>query len=396
MSGAPHPAPDEHAALAPLLGAWLLDACSAAESSAVAAHVERCAACTTEVRELYPAVASLAARAPHEAESPYESPYEREAPYGEAPYARPVPLGGASRPSRRSPRPAAYDRLASRVRTRRPPAPRDVPAHVRPYTDHVATLDAVLRDLGGAEWRAPTVEGWSVAQLVAHLAATDSLLTGALDATARGPLDLPGTTVPARTRSYTDWAARQPPEAVRAAWRAQADALHGVLVRGADEAAGAGSAHAPEDRLSFAGGPPLAVADHTTGRAFETWIHTRDIALATGRRLPPPAARNLTRMCALGVRLLPLALRMRGTPLGERVLRVDLSGRGGGTWLVGEAGEEAPSRPPDAGLALGSVEFCLLVGGRLDPAETVARARVTGAAALAEAALTAAPAFAGP
>ncbi|GGV31592.1 maleylpyruvate isomerase family mycothiol-dependent enzyme [Streptomyces spectabilis] len=378
MSGAPRPAPHEHAALRALLGAWLLDACSDQESAAVAAHLEHCAPCAAEARYLYPATAALAEPSPHEDAAPHEAtappPYDGTATAG--------PTGNQPRPS--------GDRVTVLAFARRPPAPRAVPPHIRPYTDQVATLDAVLRDLTAEEWDTLTVEGWTVGQLVAHLAATDSLLTEALDAGTRGPLDLPGDTVPARTRAWTSWAVERSPRSIHAAWRAQADALRAVLL---GEAALPADAERP---LSLAGDPPLPVAHHTTARAFETWIHTRDIALRTGRRLPPPTTRSLSLMSDFGVRLLPLAMRMRGTPLGRRVLRLELTGRGGDTWLLTDPGQAPPTGPPDAHLALDAMEFCLLTGDRLAPAEAAARTRVSGDAALAEAALAAASAFAGP
>ncbi|WP_030672019.1 maleylpyruvate isomerase family mycothiol-dependent enzyme [Streptomyces sp. NRRL B-1347] len=377
MSGAPRPAPHEHAVLRSLLGAWLLDACSDQEGAAVAAHLERCAACAAEVRRLYPAAASLADTVPYGDAAPYE---EATAP---PPYDGAAPPGTAGNPSR-----SPYDRVTALAFARRPPAPRSVPPHIRPYTDQVATLDAVLRDLTTVEWDTPTVEGWTMAQLVAHLAATDSLLTETLDAGARGPLGLPGDTVPARTEAYTAWAVGRSPRSIHTTWRAQADVLRDVLL---GEATLPGEA---ERRLSLAGAPPLTVADHTAARAFETWIHTRDIAQRTGRRLPPPTARSLSRMTGLGVRLLPLAMRFLGTPLGRRVLRLELTGHGGDTWLLTDQGQTPPPGPPDAHLVLDAMEFCLLTGDRLALAE--AAFRVSGDTALAEEALAAAPAFAGP
>ncbi|QDQ15811.1 maleylpyruvate isomerase family mycothiol-dependent enzyme [Streptomyces spectabilis] len=375
MSGAPRPAPHEHAALRSLLGAWLLDACSDQESAAVTAHLEHCAPCTAEVRYLYPATASLAETPPYEDTAPREAT---------APplYDGTATAGNPSRP--------AGDRVTALAFARRPPAPRAVPPHVRPYTDQVATLDAVLRDLTAEEWDTLTVEGWTVGQLVAHLAATDSLLTEALDAGARGPLGLVGDTVPDRTLACTSWAAEQSPRSIHTAWRAQADVLRDVLLGEADLPTAAARP------LSLAGDPPLPVAHHTAARAFETWIHTRDIALRTDRRLPPPTARSLSRMSDFGARLLPLAMRLRGTPLGGRVLRLELTGRGGDTWLLTDPGQAPPTGPPDAHLALDALEFCLLTGDRLAPAEAAARTRVSGDAALAEAALAAASAFAGP
>ncbi|QCX81828.1 hypothetical protein C9F11_41240 [Streptomyces sp. YIM 121038] len=372
MSGAARPAPGEHAQVRSLLGAWLLDACSDRESSAVVAHLGRCATCAAEVRHLYPATAALAEPPPYDAAA----------------------LPGAARNPPGSPH-SPNDRVTALAFARRPPAPRAVPPHLRPYTDQVATLDAVLRDLADAEWSTLTVEGWTVAQLVAHLAATDGLLAEGLDAGARGPLGLAGDTVPDRTRAGTAWAVGQSPASVHRAWRAQADVLRAALLGDATRGAG-GTAAGPERLVSLGGAPALTVAHHAAARAFETWIHTRDIALRTGRRLPPPTSRSLSLMCAFGVRLLPLAMRLRGTPLGDRVLHLELTGRSGDTWLLTDPGRSSPQGPPDARLALDAVEFCLLTGDRRTPAEAAALARVSGDTTLVDEALAAAPAFAGP
>ncbi|MFD9902760.1 maleylpyruvate isomerase family mycothiol-dependent enzyme [Streptomyces sp. NPDC059063] len=411
MSGAPRPAPDEHPELCSLLGAWLLNACSAQERIAMAAHVKHCALCAAEMRDLHPAVTSLTSQPQYEDPAPYadlmayedaaayEDHVSYEIPAGYENLASPddgshrsqplsLPLSSAS---------STHGDITALAFARRPPAPRHLPPHIRPYADQVATLDAVLRDLAAEEWNTQTVEGWTVAQLVAHLAATDSLLAETLDATARGPLDLPGDTVPARTRAFTSWAVDQPPASVHAAWRTQADLLRDTLVReAAPNTPAAEGPYTPGDRLGLADGPRLTLADHATTRAFETWIHTRDLALHTGRRLPPPTARSLTRMSDLGARQLPFAMRHRGTPLGHRVLHVELTGPGGDTWHLTDPENPSSERPPDTHLVVGAMEFCLLTAARRTPAETAAHTRVTGDTALADAALAAAPAFAGP
>ncbi|MGW7517960.1 maleylpyruvate isomerase family mycothiol-dependent enzyme [Streptomyces sp. NPDC054796] len=388
-----------------LWGAWLLNACSAEEAAEVEAHLRHCARCAADVRAAHRAVAALA-----EADSTGDGPWP-------------------------APPPALWDGVTGSAYRRRPPAPRGLPEFARPYAAQFATLDALLSELGADDWRAEAAPGWSAAQVVAHLAATDSLLAHRLGAPPvlpdglvdpgdpddpgggpGGPATEPegsvrtpsgrGDAVALRTAAYTAWAERQRPEDVHEAWRAQAEALRSALARVGEEQG--------QRRVALGRAPKVPVADQALGRAFETWVHTADIAGRSGFRLPPPAARHLAPIADLGVRLLPPAMRVCGTPLGTRVLRLELTGRGGGVWLVGEAG--AASLPtettgpagstgadpgggteePDARLVLGTVEFCLLVGGRGDPARLAGTARTTGSGRLAEEALYAAPAFAGP
>ncbi|GAA2099519.1 zf-HC2 domain-containing protein [Streptomyces albiaxialis] len=299
------------------------------------AHLRHCDRCAEEVRVLAPALAGLAAETP-------------------------------------APPPEFAARVTAGAFARRPPAPRGLPPYVRPYAAQLATLDAVLRELSGADWGLETVEGWSVAQLVAHLAANDSLLADRVAGNEDG-------TIPGRTAEWTAWAAGMPPATVHGTWRERAEALRDTLAEGGEEL---GARHA-----RLAGRRPFPVADLAIGRAFETWVHTADIAGRTALPLPPPVDESLRPIADLGVRTLPLAMGRTGAPLDGRALRVELTGRGGGEWLLGEG-------PTVAAMALDTVEFCFLAGGRRDPGRM--DARITGDRELAAAALRAAPALSGP
>ncbi|MET9294265.1 maleylpyruvate isomerase N-terminal domain-containing protein [Streptomyces sp. NPDC003077] len=377
-----------HAVVEPLVGAWLLHACSPEEAAMVEAHLRHCESCTSEANVLHAAAASLGTETADEAPPV-------------------VPPRGL------------YERVTAASFTRRAPTPRGLPAFVRPYAAQHATLDALLRELSADDWRVETVEGWSAAQLVAHLAATDGLLAervggeriaaagsaseagGSADAgggsagVVDGPDDGAEATVPGRTAAYTAWAAEVPPGAVHALWRAQGQALRAALAGGGPEVG--------ERLVELHGRMPFPLADHSLGRAFETWVHSTDIALRTGYTLPPPVPESLGPIADLGVRLLPLAAQLRGVPLGDRVLRLELTGPGGGIWRVGEVGAVPDTdavgggRGPDADVALKTVEFCFLAGARRDPERVLATAaRVTGDRELARDVLVAAPAFAGP
>ncbi|MFG3253404.1 maleylpyruvate isomerase family mycothiol-dependent enzyme [Streptomyces sp. NPDC048172] len=346
-SGTPSGTPSGgHASAEPLLGAWLLNACSPEEAAAVEAHLRHCDRCAEEVRTLATALAGLADATP----------------------------------------PAPPPELAARVTAgafaRRPPAPRGLPAYVRPYAAQLATLDAVLRELSDADWERETVEGWTVAQLVAHVAATDSLLADRVAGNEDG-------TIPGRTAEWTAWATGVPPATVHGTWRARAEALRDTLAEGGEEL-GARPAR-------LAGRRPFPVADLTIGRAFETWVHTADIAGRTALPLPPPVDESLRPIADLGVRTLPLVMGRTGTPLDGRTLRVELTGRGGGEWLLGEGpGSEGPGSggPAVAEIVVDTVEFCFLAGGRRDPDRM--DAHLAGDRELAVAALRAAPTFSGP
>jgi uncharacterized protein (TIGR03083 family) len=339
----------------------MVNACTQEEGAEVTAHLRICENCAEEVRALESVVGALA-------EAEFEHDYEFEDEFEPAP-------GSASGPAARI--------IAAALPLRRP-APA-VPPWARPYPMQVATLDAVLAELAPDDWNLTVVEGWTVTELLAHLAATDSLLADAVDVpraalAGAGPEGVadPGRTIPARTAAFTDAARRLGPASVRAAWSGQAEALCAALT----------DCDTPSREVSL--GPAeisVPLADQVLGRGFETWLHTADIAQRIGRTLPPPVPEALEPMADLGARLLDLALRT--TAPESPAVRLVLTGECGSTRLVG-------SGEPAAELALDVLEFCFLAGGRRDPVRMADEVRIDGDGALARRALVAAAAFARP
>jgi uncharacterized protein (TIGR03083 family) len=200
---------------------------------------------------------------------------------------------------------------------------------------------------------------WTVTDMVVHLTAGDGLFAAALGLPVSPPPSK-GEDLYQRTVRMLEREGGADP---REAWLAQATAISGRV------------GDAPV-RLN---GLVLPAAEHATGRAFETWIHGRDIALRTG--MPPhrPPQAHLHAMADLSVRLLSVALGR------SPQARITLTGRGGGVWELGE---------PRVELDLDVHDFCLLAGDRVR-ADTLER-RVRGDAALADEILSAVPRFAGP
>src|SRR4051794_22331355 len=126
-----------HEIAAPLLGVWALDACSPEEADMVMDHLPHCTTCAAEAARLR-GTADL--------------------------------LGAAARP------PAwLRARTLERAKARRPAAS-PCPDYAEPYAAQVAVLDSLLGELTGPEWSANVIYDWSVQDVVAHLAATDSLV----------------------------------------------------------------------------------------------------------------------------------------------------------------------------------------------------------------------------
>ncbi|CAM5437841.1 hypothetical protein SABIM44S_02183 [Streptomyces abikoensis] len=296
-----------HKVLKSLLGAWALAACSPEETAAVEAHLTDCATCADEAVRLREAVALL-----HPEDNLDLDP-----------------------------------RLRSRVLASclgRRPARVPVPAWAAPYDAETARLDALLHDIGEAEWQAPVRLRWfdgerpvgrdtTVAAVIGHLTAVDGLVARTLGLP--DPLGDPTGSSPAE-RTEALWATRSetPPGVVRDEWREQGRAL----IRGASFA---------EDELAdlaVAYGPAaLPVRDAFLDRAFECWIHAEDIAEAVDYPYHPPSPSHLHELVGLAARMLPEAIAARrraglappahvlavaGAP--GRSLHLEVEGSGGG------------------------------------------------------------------
>ncbi|GAA5611045.1 hypothetical protein Spla01_02192 [Streptomyces platensis] len=354
----PLPDPDParpHRVLKSLLGAWALAACSAEETAAVETHLTDCASCADEALRLRDAVGLL-----HPADSLDLDPLLR-------------------------------SRVLEGALGRRP-ARIPVPDWAAPYDAETAKLDALLHDMGEAEWRAPVRLRWfegdrpveresTVAGVMGHLMAVDGLV-----ATALGLTDPLGTAAPPGTpdpliRTETFWRAAdetQRPLTVHAPWRDQSYALM-------RQVSFAGSRVA-ELAVPY-GDFRLALRDSFLDRAFECWVHAGDIAEAVDYPYVPPAAGHLHQMVDLAARLLPSALADRrraglaappqrlveaGAP--GRTLHLEVEGNGGGHWYIALDSPAALGTPERtvAHIALDSAEFCQLAADHISPEEAAA------------------------
>ncbi|MFI1208692.1 zf-HC2 domain-containing protein [Streptomyces sp. NPDC020802] len=361
----PTPLVLEHRVLKALLGAWALAACSPEETTAVEDHLGDCGACADEALRLREAVGLL-----HPPESLDLDPTLR-------------------------------TRVLEGCLGRRPPRI-PVPSWATPYDAETARLDALLQDIGDAEWHAPVRLRWfegdeptsrrtTVAGVIAHLLTVDGLVALALGLD--DPLETAAAppTPSARTEAFWRAAHFPPTRSVRGPWREQAH----NLVRTVAFTAG-GASRPGEDGRGGSGGLPvpygdfeLPLRDSMLDRAFETWVHAGDIADAVDYPYEPPSPRNLHAMIDLGARMLPMALAARrqaglatpgptrhlvpaGTP--GRCLRLEIEGLGGGEWFIPLDSPGASASPDHevAHVALDGVEFCQLAAGHVSPQEAAA------------------------
>ncbi|XVV13114.1 maleylpyruvate isomerase family mycothiol-dependent enzyme [Actinoplanes sp. CA-131856] len=318
-----------------LVAVWALDACPPAEAALVEAHLPTCPDCAREARQVVEVVAGLAG-------------------------------------SDRRPPAGSLARTRSAARRRRPPATA-APAYAAPFAAQVAALDLLLSDLTAADWARTAAYGeLSVHDLVAHLAATDGLIAGVIGLPVEPLGDDPAT----RTAAVVRRERRRTAEQTRRWWRAQADAMCRSV-----------PANPPLSVATTALGAPLCLPDALTARSYETWIHREDIAVATGRRTPPPLPGHVRPMAELAVRFLPRVVSRRG-----RHVRLELTGDGGGTWTVPLGPSTGAVSRPAAVVTLDVVEFCRLAGDRRDPGHVAAE--VGGDTTLARDFLAAVPALA--
>ncbi|MEU7020485.1 zf-HC2 domain-containing protein [Streptomyces sp. NPDC046203] len=338
-----------HRVLTSLLGAWALSACSASETLAVEAHLTECAPCADEALRLRDAVGLLHAE-------------------------RDLDLD-----------PLLRSRVLENCLGRRP-ARIPVPTWATPYDAETARLDALLRDIGEAEWHAPLRLRWfegerrvnrktTVAGVIGHLLAVDGLVAASLG------LDDPlgpgiGELSPAeRTEAYWGGSTEPPTRAVREPWREQSHTLIRTV-----SFAGRGIADLTVTYGDFA----MPLRDALLERAFECWVHAEDIADAVAYPYEPPSGAHLHGMIDLAARQLPAALAGRrrsglAAPARElvaagapgRSLHLEIEGAGGGHWFIAlDSPAARGSREHTvAQVAMDGVEFCQLVAGHVPPEE---------------------------
>lgn len=282
------------------------------------------------------------------------------------------------------PAPRVRQGLLARARatTAEQPVPSAVPTATTPYAAQVAGLDTLLAGATEEQWRTPTVTGWDVAGIVAHLTAVDAIAAEALGLPTPPELGT-GLDVEPRTSAVQRTYAGRPPADLRRAWRGQAIAL----LRWACANPGRLEATVPYFGLT------LTQAEVFADRGVETWIHAEDARTAWGHPLLPPDRTQVSVLTSAGLRV--LAAVWAGTAATDGVL-VHLTGEGGADWLISPNGTctSTDQGPFGAEISLDALEFCYLLVGRRSP-DDVVRA-VDGDHALAASVVTTAALLARP
>lgn len=226
-------------------------------------------------------------------------------------------------------------------------------------TEQHRELDGLLTGLDGGAWARPVpgCPGWSVADVVLHLAQTDELVVAAVDrgfaaaaGVSDGPVDDMVGLLVERERGANG-------PAVHARWRAASSAARSLLA-GSD----------PRRPMPWVVGE-LPARTMATTRLSECWIHTNDVADAVGATLVP--GDSLRHVARLAVRTVPYAFSRAGLTASGPVA-AHLTAPDGSTWHVGDADAPTVVTGP-------AIDFCLVAARRLDPAASALTA--TGPAA---------------
>jgi uncharacterized protein (TIGR03084 family) len=219
-----------------------------------------------------------------------------------------------------------------------------------------AELDTVLTTLDDTGWSRPTrCEGWTVADVVLHLAQTDQLARASAQGRFADELDvLPGGLL--GQGSVDEGAAtmvtreRGVPNAVLyERWRDGAAALREIL-----------AASDPHDRVDWVAGQ-LSVHTLVATRLAECWIHTGDVADAVG--VGQELTDRLEYIARLAWRTLPYAFSRHGRALSGPVA-FDLRAPSGAAWRF------VPDDPPLTTITGEGAELCLVAARRVAPGDT--------------------------
>ncbi len=222
--------------------------------------------------------------------------------------------------------------------------------------DQQAELGALLAPLDETGWARPSpCEGWSVADVVLHLAQTNEMAIASAtdrlddffdamlgDAPPASDVDDGAAVMVERERGLPD-------DELLARWR-----------RGSKELVDRLSASDPRARVTWVAGQ-LTVRTLATTRLAETWIHSGDVADALDVELAPTD--RLWHIARLAWRTLPYAFARDGREL-QGPVAFDLQGPSGDEWRF------EPDEPARTVVRGPADELCRVAARRLDPAST--------------------------
>ncbi len=214
-------------------------------------------------------------------------------------------------------------------------------------------LDAMLAALAPEQWARPSdAEGWTVSDVVLHLAQTNEVISDPSGGEATAFLSPDAAkTVDGVAADMVAAERGMPPADLLERWRKTAYAVADFL-----------RAQPPGTRLSWVR-TPLSPRTLATTRIAEHWAHAQDIAVPLG--VPYPDTARIRHIAWLAHRTLPYAFSVEGLP--DAPVYCDLTAPDGTHWTFGDP--SAPSR-----ITGPAAEFCRVGARRLTPEQTALRA----------------------
>jgi len=229
-------------------------------------------------------------------------------------------------------------------------------ANLAALAEQHAELDALLSSLDDPGWQRPTrCEGWTVADVVLHLAQTDEMALGSAQGRFAEQLArlTEGLAPPVDVDTGADAMVAHerglPPDALLTRWRTGSAALRQQL-----------AAADPHQRVDWVAGQ-LSIRTLATTRFSECWIHTGDVAGALGVSEEP--SDRLEHIARLAWRTLPYAFARDGRGLAGPVA-FDLRAPSGARWHF------VPEEEPATVIEGSGYELCLVAARRRAPDET--------------------------
>jgi uncharacterized protein (TIGR03084 family) len=231
-------------------------------------------------------------------------------------------------------------------------------------------LSSMVTDLAEDQLALPSAcEGWSVSDVLLHLAQTNEMAT----ASARGKLaDVGGGWANSDSRVVTD-VEDNVAGAVERERGARGEEVLARWARSADDMVDTLEACDPAARVRWVAGD-MAPRTLATTRLAETWIHTGDVCIGLGIGQPP--SDRIWHIARLVYRTLPYSfLRAGCEPTGE--VRFDLTSPTDdrAVWCFGEENAETVITGP-------AVDLCHVAGQRANAEETLLHGAGPDAAAV--------------
>jgi uncharacterized protein (TIGR03084 family) len=231
-----------------------------------------------------------------------------------------------------------------------------------------AELAGLVADLDAAGWaRASACEGWTVSDVLLHLAQTDEMALASLAGRFDAHLE----------EVVSAWAAAESVDdgagvLVAAERGAPADEVHRRWLAASSGIDAAFAGRDRSDRVQWVAGE-LSVMTLATTRLAECWIHTTDVAAGLGVELAPTD--RLLPIARLAWRTIPYAF-AQGDHTAAGGVAFHLTGPGGEAWHLDPA--DGPAATVVTGPAL---DLCRVAGQRADAADTALVAEGPDAAA---------------